>query len=253
MHHGISTMVIVSFSVSTGRVSRLGSIGIPVVNVGSDLPRRHNFDTTIHVSSGRKSRLTTHRLVALNRHSVTCVHAGHRIALRFDIRKHFRSFVTYYRTGNIRPHILIASRDGGGVDGIIARLLDLSRVPATVTYRRSNVTIPLLFRLRHGKFAIPGSVSVVNCSSDVCTHSLNLAAIHRAPIRVTRRTTHVALSLVRRHPLSRPFGAFPTRLVIHSAATHLRHWAVQADAIHVTSIFYYRITLRRFIATLAFL
>lgn len=224
MHHGTSTIVITSFSVSGGRVTRLTSINIPVINVGSIRPRTHNFATTIGVSSIRNSALTTHRLVGLKRHHVACVDAGHRISLDFSIRDQFSSFATYYHERNVRPRIVIygiSSSKHCRVDSIIGRLVDRSRVPATVTYRRSNVTLPLVFRLRHGKFSIPNSISLVNCSSDFCANSVNLAAVHRSPIRVTHITTHVALSLVSRGPVRRPCVIFPTRLGIQSSASHI--------------------------------
>lgn len=222
MHHGTSTIVIISFSVSGGRVARLTSTSIPVVNVGSISPRIHKFATTIGVGSMRKSALTTHRLVGLNRHSVTCVDASHSISLGFSIRGQFNTFARYYHGRNVRPRIVIygiSSTNHCRVDSIIARLVDLPGLPATVTYRRSNVTLPLVFRLRHGNLSIPNSMSLVNCSSDFCASSVNLAAVHRGPMNVTHGTTRVALSLVRRGPISRPCIITPTRLIIHSSAT----------------------------------
>lgn len=221
IHHGTSTIVITSVSISTRRDTRLTDANMPVVNVGYIGPERCNFATTIKVSSSRNSHLITHRLVKLKRHGVICMHASHRISLHFDIRRHCSSFIGTYLRRNIAPAALITRRDRSHVDAVISRLLDLPRVPATVTYRRSNVTVPLVCRLIHYNCHVPSSVSIVNCSSDFCTRSVNLAAVHRSPVNVTHRTTYGALSLVGHGAANVPFRAFPTRLVIHSDASQI--------------------------------
>lgn len=220
IHHGISTIVIYSFSVSPSRIDHLGSIGIPLVNVGA--PSAVKLSNTIYVSSGLNVRATFRRLVSLNRHGVTCICNTPSSAdrLHFDTRGQLRNLVS---TTTTRPSIALRrvhySNRRSAANTTLTRLAAVSPAPATIYFRASRVTVPILCQLPRCKLHIPHSLSMVNFSSVPFDIGVNLAALQRHPGSLNTVTTHGTLTTVRK-PLSRPqFRAITPRLVLHSAAT----------------------------------
>lgn len=193
---------------------------MPVINVG--VPSVGKFGTAIDVSSHRTVRITIRRLFSVNRQHVTCTcrasGSGGRGVI-FDTRTHLRKLVRATRGQGVAIRHVTVHGCRSTAGAVLGSLLAVSPTPATLCYRDSRLTLPIVCGLYRCKRTIPRRLSIVKFSSMPLTTGVNLAALRRSPFGVNRGTTHGVLDIVSKGapgPLRR---ALRTRLVVRRAAT----------------------------------
>lgn len=234
-------LVVSSFAMSREELSRLESLGVPIVGINVDSPS--GFSASVSIDDTHAAQAATQYLLSLGHTSLAYVYQPFNSSLHYSSLNRIRGFLQacgyntqdchdendflhlLKETGASNPHICAQlfplSLGADFYSSFITQYMSSPQKPTALFCHQDSIAIPILLGLQRDGIRVPEDLSLLGFDDSDMSGDARLTTVHQDAYGNAQQAGKKLLSLLNGQPTHQLHTLAPTQLLVRNTTARV--------------------------------